>query len=225
MAKIHGLPGEWARVKGVVMGLWPLFAWIFASGFFLAMMMFGETLAAVGAMAFVITSALGLWTFRQGLRRVESFFKGAKGEERVAAILQDLPDEYEVFHDYVAGGDHVDHVVLAPSGLYVLETKFWNGKVTVEDGCVLVDGKLPSRSPVAQVQRETQELKQKLKEMGWSGYIAPVLTFASDTFEPGRAELHDVSILNAAELKAWFASRVSILTRMELDRISKLMES
>ncbi len=225
MARIHGLPGEWARVKGVVIGLWPLFVWIFVSGFSLAMMMFGTTLAAVGAMSFVIAAALGLWTFRQGLRRVESFFKGAKGEERVAAILLDLPDDCEVFHDYVAGNDHIDHVVLSPSGLYVLETKFWNGKVSLEDGCVLVDGKLPSRSPVAQVQREALELKSKLKELGWAGYIAPVVVFASDTFAPGCAELQGVAILNAAELKSWFAGHVSIFTRMELDRISKLMEN
>ena len=32
MAKIHGIPGEWARVKGTVAGLWPLFLGVFAAG-------------------------------------------------------------------------------------------------------------------------------------------------------------------------------------------------
>ena len=92
MAKVHGMPGEWARVNGVVMGLWPLFVWLFAGGFALALMLFLS--AAAGAMMFIIAAAWILWNLRQGLRKVERFFKGARGEERVAAILQDLPDEY-----------------------------------------------------------------------------------------------------------------------------------
>ena len=32
MASIHGVAGEWARVKGTVLGLWPLFAGVFAAG-------------------------------------------------------------------------------------------------------------------------------------------------------------------------------------------------
>lgn len=223
MAKVHGMPGEWARVNGVVMGLWPLFVWLFVGGFALALMLFSS--AAAGAMIFIIAAAWILWNLRQGLRKVESFFKGARGEERVAAILQDLPDEYEVFHDYVAGSDHVDHVVVSPSGIYAIETKCWNGKVTLEDGSILADGKLPSRSPIRQVQREAAEIRNKLKDLGWAGCVTPVVAFASDTFAPGKAEIKDVTVLNAAELKAWLCGQASILTGMELDRITKLMEN
>ena len=36
MAKVHGVAGEWARVKGMVTGLWPLFLGVFAAGFAVA---------------------------------------------------------------------------------------------------------------------------------------------------------------------------------------------
>ena len=39
MAKIHGIPGEWARVKGTVAGLWPLFLGVFLLGFALALLL------------------------------------------------------------------------------------------------------------------------------------------------------------------------------------------
>ena len=43
MAKIHGVAGEWARVKGMVTGLWPLFLGVFAAGFSVAALVFGAT--------------------------------------------------------------------------------------------------------------------------------------------------------------------------------------
>lgn len=222
MAKVHGFPGEWARVNGVVMGLWPLFVWIFVGGFALAMFCFFS--AALGAIGLVMAVAWIIWNLRLGLKKVESFFKGAKGEERVAAILQDLPDDCQIFHDYVAGKDHIDHVAVTPSGIYAIETKFWSGKVTLEDGRILVDGKLPARSPVGQALREADEIRNKLRAMGWTGYITPVVAFASDTFDGNQAELKGVTILNSSVLKAYLMAHPSILTQLELDRIVKLME-
>ncbi|MBO6066893.1 MAG: hypothetical protein J6P80_01905, partial [Kiritimatiellae bacterium] len=74
MAKVHGFPGEWARVNGVVMGLWPLFVWIFVGGFSLAMFCFFS--AALGAIGLVMAVAWIIWNLRLGLKKVESFFKG-----------------------------------------------------------------------------------------------------------------------------------------------------
>ena len=36
MAEVHGTAGEWARVKGMVYGLWPLFLGVFVAGFSVA---------------------------------------------------------------------------------------------------------------------------------------------------------------------------------------------
>ncbi len=223
MAKVVGVPGEWARVKGVVMGLWPLMAWIFMSGFALAVILMTGFVAS-GLFMLAMAAMLVVWCARQGLRKVESFFKGAKGEERIAAILEELPEDCWVFHDYQAGADHIDHVVVSPGGIYSVETKFWNGKVTVDDDCILVDGKLPTRSPVSQAQRERNELRSKFKGFGWNVDVLPVVVFASDTFEPGFAELDGVTVLNSSRLKKWLSERVPVLTEIELARLSKLME-
>ena len=112
MAEIHGVAGEWARVKGTVAGLWPMFLGTFAAGFTLSVACFrsvgwGATLFAVSLIG------IGIALYR-GLRHVERFFKGARGEERVAGILHALPDRYHVFNDFIAGSSHVDHVVVGP---------------------------------------------------------------------------------------------------------------
>ena len=222
MAEIHGVAGEWARVKGSVLGLWPLFLGVFAAGFSVATCMVS---AGLGLALLVMSLGFVMWSLMIGLRRVERFFKGARGEERVSGILKSLPASYHVFNDFAAGRAHVDHVVVGPGGVFAVETKFWRGKVTIEDGHVLLDGQLPDRSPVGQVLREAALVKDALARAGWHGAVTPVLVFASDTFDAHRATLKGAIVINSCELKASFASDRVVLPEQELRRLVGIMES
>lgn len=152
MAKIHGVAGEWARVKGTMHGMKVLFAAFVALGFSIGVFFFAHFIWGV---LFILVSLgsiiLGLSRVQD---RIERSFKGARGEERVAQILQELPEDYHIFNDFVACGKHVDHVVVGPNGVYSVETKFWRGKITLEEGHILLDGQLPDRAPLAQALRK-----------------------------------------------------------------------
>ena len=221
MAKIHGIPGEWARVKGTVAGLWPLFLGVFAAGASVTLIachpLFGSTM-------FVCALLWIIWSLMAGLKRVESFYKGARGEEKVAGILESLPDSYHVFNDFTVGRNHIDHVVAGPGGVFAIETKFWNGKVTVEDGHVLLDGQLPDRSPLNQAIREATLVRNALVAAGWNGLVTPVVAFASDSFDAHRANLKGTVIINSNELKNSFETDRVVIPPAELDRLVSLME-
>ena len=221
MAKIHGIPGEWARVKGTVAGLWPLFLGVFVAGAAL-------TLVAIaplwGATALVCALLWIIWSLMAGLKRVESFYKGARGEEKVSEILKSLPDAYHVFNDFTVGRSHIDHVVVGPGGVFAIETKFWNGKVTVEDDHVLLDGQLPDRSPLSQAVREATLVRNALVSAGWSGTVTPVVAFASDSFAAHRANVKGTVIINASELRQSFDTDRVVIPQAELDRLVGLME-
>ncbi|MBR2839462.1 MAG: NERD domain-containing protein [Kiritimatiellae bacterium] len=222
MAEIHGVAGEWARVKGSVLGLWPLFLGVFAAGFSSATCMVSMPW---GLSLLVVSLGFVIWSLMIGLRRVERFFKGARGEEKVSGILKSLPSAYHVFNDFAAGRAHVDHVVVGPGGVFAVETKFWRGKVTIEDGHILLDGQLPDRSPISQVLREAALVKQALAKAGWVGAVTPVLAFASDTFYAHRATLKGAIIINSCELKASFESDRVVIPPSELERLVGIMES
>ena len=221
MAKIHGIPGEWARVKGTVAGLWPLFLGVVAAGASVTLIfchpLFGST-------AFVCALLWIIWSLMAGLRRVESFYKGARGEEKVSGILESLPDSYHVFNDFTVGRNHIDHVVAGPGGVFAIETKFWNGKVTVEDGHVLWDGQLPDRSPLNQAIREATLVRNALVSAGWNGLVTPVVAFASDSFDAHRANLRGTIIINSNELRSSFDTDRVVIPPAELDRLVSLME-
>lgn len=223
-AKQHGMPGEWAKVKGTVLSLWPLFLCFTALGAFGAALALGRHTVLFAAL-FTGTLAAAAAFWRNGLRRVESFFKGARGEERVAGVLGALPDAWHVFHDFAAGAHHVDHVAVGPGGVFSVETKSWRAPVTVEDGELLVGGRLPDRSPLVQAKREAAAVKDALARAGWQGEVAPVVCFASDTFADGLRAAGPVTVVNADAILGWLAARPAVLDAAAVARLAQLMET
>ena len=205
----------------MVAGLWPLFLGVFVAGAAAALI---AVLPLAGATALVCALLWIIWSLMVGLRRVESFYKGARGEEKVSEILRSLPDSYHVFNDFTVGRNHVDHVVAGPGGVFAIETKFWNGKVTVEDGHVLLDGQLPDRSPLNQAIREATLVRNALVAAGWNGAVTPVVAFASDSFTAHRANLKGTVIINSNELRTSFDTDRVVIPPAELDRLVSLME-
>ena len=224
MAVQHGVPGEWAKVKGTVLSLWPLFLVFTLLGAMGASLILGRWTGIFSA-AFFLSVILMAVLWRNGLRRVESFFKGARGEEIVAGILAGLPPDYHVFHDFTAGSFHVDHVVLGPTGVLSIETKYWAGQVTVEEGHVLVDGRLPSRSPVSQALSQSDAVKAVLKSAGCENTVTALVCFASNTCAASGKTVSSVTLLNAHALRAWIEARPTVIAPNDLKRLVQLMET
>ena len=86
---------------------------------------------------------------------VRAWAVGAEGERRTAEVLARLEsDGYRVLHDRRIPGSraNIDHVVVGPTGVYVVETKSWSGAVRLRGGAIRIAGR---RSAVIdQVQRE-----------------------------------------------------------------------
>ncbi len=51
-----------------------------------------------------------------------SYRKGATGEATVGIVLENFPDEYRVIHDLTTPYGNIDHIVIGPSGVYVIDT-------------------------------------------------------------------------------------------------------
>ena len=206
----------------MVLSLWPLFVAFTCLGAFASALALGKCTLVFAALFFAsLVAVAAMW--RNGLRRVASFFVGARGEERVANVLVSLPQSYHVFHDFVAGGSPVDHVVVGPAGVFAVETKCWRGKVELEDGHVLVDGHLADRSPLQQAIREADAVRTELEKAGWTGTVMPVLCFASDTFEKGSASAGAAMVINAKDISAWLCSLPETLASSELERLVGLI--
>lgn len=68
-------------------------------------------------------------------KKSKTWQKGAEGEEKIIEELEELGNEYEVFHDLVLPGksQNIDHVVVGENGVFVLETKNLDGKIICDN--------------------------------------------------------------------------------------------
>jgi hypothetical protein len=110
-----------------------------------------------------------------------NFRKGAAGEALVGYILEGFPDDYRVIHDLATPFGNIDHVVVGPSGVYVIDTKNWKGVVTADgNGELLLNGK-PTKKPEARnLFRNIMSIKEKIKVLtALDPYIRGVLAFPS----------------------------------------------
>ena len=210
-AAIHGSPGEGARLAGILRALWPLLAMVFAAGYAVGIVVrlptFGRHDLVAAALLAAMAVALLAGVFRCR-RRVEAFFKGAAGEEEVGRLLARLPAGYHVFHSLDAGGGvtmwrggDIDHVVVGPCGVFVIETKSWRGPVTLENGAIHLNGRLPRRAPLEQARKAAAVLRARLGRAGLIGVpLTPVVCFAGHGLAGDPEVAAGVLVCNAGHL-------------------------
>lgn len=77
-------------------------------------------------------------------RRVRPIEKGIQGEQLVTDLLARLPANFFLVNDVVLPGcpGNVDHVVIGPCGVVVIETKHWAGTVRAFRDTWVVNGRV-----------------------------------------------------------------------------------
>lgn len=168
-AKVYGSPGEAPRVLGLLRAFWPLLVICLITGYLLRAWFPKPELSvsAVGVLFFLLAVAAGV-LLAWGDRRLGNFLKGAKGEEWVAHELAFLSSDYTVFNGLRLGGgkENFDHIIVGPSGIFIVETKNWKGSVEFREGKLFAGGKEPSRPPLKQVKAATAELVSYVDDAG-----------------------------------------------------------
>ena len=113
------------------------------------------------------------------LRSAEAYERGARGEEATARALAALPgDQWRVFHDVRWPGRrhaNLDHVVVGPSGVFVVDSKSWSGHLSL-DGGVLRQGGRRRDSAVAGVVAAALAVAELVPEVE-ARAVRPVLCF------------------------------------------------
>jgi hypothetical protein len=84
-------------------------------------------------LAGLAVAALVGWRLRfRASEQARTWQRGAAGERRTARLLRRLTrDGYVVFHDLAMPGSdaNVDHLVIGPTGVFVVDSKQWSGQV------------------------------------------------------------------------------------------------
>lgn len=212
-ADVYGTPGQGPRTLGPLRVFWPLAPFCLAAGWLLRAALPLPALSTTQAgILFLVLAALLTGFTVWSARRLQSFIKGAEGEEQIARRLSFLPASYSVFNDFQLDetGPSFDHIVVGPAGVFVIETKNWSGEISFENGQVLCNGKPPHRPPIRQVKEAVAALLDHLSDTGCPEVpVQPVLCFVNNRIAAGVANIGGVRICTDDTLAQLFENTLT----------------
>jgi hypothetical protein len=152
--------------------------------------------------------------------------QGRDGEKAVGQYLELLRQKKaKVFHDIRGETFNLDHVVIAPSGIYVIETKTYSKpesgrpRIIFDGEKVKVGNKYETDKPIVQVQAASTWLQSLIKEStGIKFDVKPVVVFPGWFVEPtSEAKRSDIWVLNPKALPTFIENSMVTLSDDELN--------
>jgi Nuclease-related domain len=135
------------------------------------------------------------------------------GEKIVAEGLLDLIKQgAAILNDIQGDKFNIDHVVISPHGIYLIETKTYSkptkkeSTISFDSENVFVDGRVVDRQPIRQAKALSKWLQELLqKSTGEKIFVQPVILFPGWFVEPMKKG-QEVWILNPKALPTFIAN-------------------
>jgi hypothetical protein len=169
---------------------------------------------------------------------LNSFIYGALGEQKVVKALENLSDEYFLINDFSASFSpaiynkqdddyiksvQIDHILVGPSGIFLIETKNWSEK-SLEN--------MNLRSPVQQIRRtsfvlfkllnnEMSAYQLRLVRHHWGDKKIPIKNLIVMTNTKPKDEFQFVKILTLNELLGYINYFKPTFSKNETQRIAE----
>lgn len=188
-----------------------------------------KTVSVVAATV-IAYSLVSLFRLR---RELQSLRLGREGERAVAELLDSLRAKgFRIFHDVPGNGFNLDHVVVAPQGVFVVETKTRSkrpdAQVFFDGERVLVDGMVPDPDPLTQARAAAKWLHDALfQSTGRRFSVRAIVVYPGWWVEsPKGANAGDIWVLNPKGVGPFIDHKPAILKPVDVhlaaDRVSIL---
>lgn len=161
-----------------------------------------------------------------GVFRLETsadrYYAGAGGEYDVGTLLSRLPPEFHVFNGVGFYGGDIDHIVVGPTGIFVVETKSHGGTIAARQGRLYRNGVLLERDYLRQVKLESRYVRDRLGTEFVCG-IQPVLVFARASVRASRS-IHGIRICALRSLYPLITDPAPTLSAEQVEQLLNLFE-
>jgi hypothetical protein len=151
----------------------------------------------------VAVAALVGWRLRfRPSEQARSWQRGAHGERGTARLLDRLTrDGYVIFHDLAVPGSpaNLDHLVIGPTGLFVIDSKQWTGSVHQSADGLTWHNHYPLDRTLETVRWEAQAISRLLGTR-----VGALLCVHGAHIQGGGVDTQGVAIVPASRLRAAF---------------------
>jgi len=143
--------------------------------------------------------------------------KGAVGEALVAAALQVLPDDFVVVNDVSKTLSNIDHVVVGPSGVFVVDAKNWTGTVEADGkGELLLNGRPLQKPTIKRTLGAVMDFQGKLKALTERDYfVRGLMVFPTAYVKANYGSTRQIHCVRGERVAAYiqdhtFANKLSV---------------
>jgi len=177
------------------------------------------------AVTLLILPLAGFYYF---LQKYHIYKSGWEGEKHVTILLKaTLNDDYYLINNvhFHNGYGDIDHILLGPNGVFVVETKNWSGRITCSgDIWQRQSTKRNLGSPSEQVKRNAARVKQVIEASGKLPFVwvEAVVVFTNNNADL-RINCPSVSVLKLHQLPNYITTHRSsnTLSVIQLETIAK----
>lgn len=162
---------------------------------------------------------------------IEQWQQGAFGEQATGKVLKELEREgWMVLHDLPRGTGNVDHVVVGPAGVFVLDSKRTDGEVVVDQQGRITVTRLDDpalhyehtgASHLRRIARETHD--QVLATSRLNVWVTPVMVWWAAF--PQRVEEGPCVHVDGDHLVDWLQTRPTRIAPSRLERVAEAVRA
>lgn len=196
--------------------------------------------ALISFLVFATTLLLAMRFLAKKFDEQNNRYLGAFGERYIAECLEPLKQKsWYVFHDVPAEGKrkdfNLDHVVVGPTGVYVIETKTWRkeigkgiaGASVVYDGKTLRGPRGVNNKPLDQAEANARWLHKLLQsEAKENVSVKPVLTFPEwgVDFDLSAPDKRETRVVISGSLVKFLTTGQRPLTDEQIGKVADVLE-
>lgn len=172
---------------------------------------------------------------RKAWRNIEKLKLGYDGEVYVGQQLDEMRvNGWTILHDFDTGRGNIDHIIIAPQGVFILETKtisqLGEDERTIYYDCEKVwTDKRQIASPLKQAKAEAKYLADYVNQkLTMNIYVRPIVTYSGWDYKYcGRQTLDEceVWVCQTKGLESVINSRLRILRQEEMKRVYNFLAS
>lgn len=161
------------------------------------------------------------------LQRAAAFAAGAEGERIVAERVAELSAQgYVLLHDRTSpDGGNLDHVIVGPTGVWLVNAKNWSGAVSVDAEVLRQNGRARPKH-LARAKMEAQAVAGVLTAAGLADVpVTPVLVFTGAA-PASTSSAQGVVLVGVGDLVELIAGRERVMRSRQVDQlVAALAES
>jgi hypothetical protein len=179
-------------------------------------------------LAIILTGVTAI-ALRRLFGKFRNLNRGERGEIKVAEVLEELRClGYRPFHGLSYRHYDIDHVVVGPAGVFVIETKFRSGHGEIEfrdgDGLFVGDRKQKD-DPLKQARSNARDVNRLLKEYCRRYFwVTPVVVFVGDWKIKNNWQTTEARVFTPDRLLSYFEELQPTLVKSEIEMIASHLD-